>query len=183
MINESLFSTIWGIGCQKISVTDMIIRAIIVYIYGIILLRIHKRFMGIRTIFNFVLFVMLGSLMAGAILENVLFIPILVSVTALMLLNWLFAITLYYSTALEKIIKGTPVMLIEDGQIQWQNMRKNFITKNDLLEALRSSTNAISVTEVKQAIFENSGSISFVLYEQNCSIKKSNSLSPLEKTR
>lgn len=62
------------------------------------------------------------------------------------------------------LVCGTPAILIRDGRMQQQAMKKNRYTLDELLEQLRGQGIA-SVSDVKYAILENSGQLSVLPYE------------------
>jgi uncharacterized membrane protein YcaP (DUF421 family) len=141
----------------------MFIRGIITYFLGITLTRFNKTLMGIRTPFNFILFMMLGSLAANAVVDRSLFIPILATLTLLTLLNGFTTALAYFFPSVEYFIKGSPVILVKNGKIQWQNMRRNLITKYELINELHSQLHTQDIQIVKLAILASDGTINFTL--------------------
>lgn len=73
------------------------------------------------------------------------------------LLNWLsFRFKIF-----EKLLAPSPVPLVDNGKMNLRNMRKEFITENELRSQLRQ--NGISdVAEVKRACLEANGELSVV---------------------
>lgn len=140
-----------------------IARILLVYICGIIVVRIHRQFMGINTPFNYILNFTLGSILASAVTGEAPFLPLIGMVLFIMSLNFVVAVGAYHSHTFEIWLKGKPEVLVKEGIIQWDGMRRNHITKDELLEALHLKTNTNTLTGVKWAYFENSGQISFVL--------------------
>lgn len=49
---------------EKLALSHMVLRALIVYILGVILIRLDKRFIGERTAFNTILRFLIGSALA-----------------------------------------------------------------------------------------------------------------------
>ena len=82
-------------------------------------------------------------------------IPILTLLALSMLLSQL---SLHH-LRLRALICGTPAVLIRDGQVQQDVMRKNRYTLDELLEELRGQ-GISSIEDVKYAILENSGQLS-----------------------
>lgn len=62
------------------------------------------------------------------------------------------------------LVCGTPAILVRDGKLQQQAMRKNRFTLDELLEQLRGQGIA-TVADVKYAILENSGQLSVLPFE------------------
>ena len=84
-------------------------------------------------------------------------IPILTLLALSMLLS---QISLHH-LRFRALICGTPVVLIRDGAIQQEAMRKNRYTLDELLEELRGQ-GISSIADVKYAILENSGQLSIL---------------------
>ena len=62
------------------------------------------------------------------------------------------------------LVCGTPAILVQNGKLQQQAMRKNRFTLDELLEQLRGQGIA-TVADVKYAILENSGQLSVLPFE------------------
>jgi uncharacterized membrane protein YcaP (DUF421 family) len=60
------------------------------------------------------------------------------------------------------LVKGKERVLIRDGEIQWNAMRKSHIGERDLLGALCSEANVTDSNEVQKACLERSGDISVI---------------------
>ena len=84
-------------------------------------------------------------------------IPILTLLTLSMLIS---QISLH-NLRLRSLICGDPVVLIHNGKIQQQAMRKNRYTLDELLEEIREQ-GYCTVKDVKYAILENSGQLSIL---------------------
>jgi uncharacterized membrane protein YcaP (DUF421 family) len=60
------------------------------------------------------------------------------------------------------MVKGQERLLIRNGQLQEDEMKKAHITEHDLQEALRISGKAPDVAQVESAHLERNGDISIV---------------------
>jgi uncharacterized membrane protein YcaP (DUF421 family) len=143
-------------------ISHMLIRGIIIYFYGITIARFNKKLLGIRTPFNFILFAMLGSVTAGAIINEKLFIPILVTNFLLVFLNASMTFLAFHFSIVENFIKGSEEKLIKKGKIQWNTMKKNLITKRELLSELHNQLHTHNLKNVETAYLTSNGSIDFV---------------------
>ena len=65
---------------------------------------------------------------------------------------------------MKKLIEGEPVILVYKGKIQKENCRKNDITNEELLQAIREH-GSDSIEEVNSVILETDGNISVVSNE------------------
>ena len=165
-----------GLNLEKLTFLHMILRSMIVFILGIFIVKINKRFIGQRTEFNFVLFIMLGSILATSITGNAPFFAVLDMVVFLLLLNWVLAKLSFYYPSIEKVLKGKPNVLIENGDIKLFNMRQHSITLNDLLMQLRLRHGSNNIEEVESCYMETNGEISFLLKKKLNNHSKSNLL-------
>ena len=82
-------------------------------------------------------------------------IPILTLMASSLLLSHLFLQNLKF----RELVCGTPSILIRNGQLQQDVMRKNRYTLDELLEELRSQ-GYLKIQDVKYAVLENSGQLS-----------------------
>ncbi len=156
-----------GIANESLSAVHLIARITFIYFAGMILFRINRQFMSIVTPFNYILNFTLGSVLAEAVTGEVPFFSVLIMALFIMSLNFAISCLNYISRPFEKFIKGWEEVLVLDGKIQWSEMRKNLVTKDELLESLHLQTNSNDLSRVHKAIFENSGRISFVLKDKN----------------
>ena len=84
-------------------------------------------------------------------------IPILTLLSLSMLLSQLSLLSLRF----RELMCGTPAILIRNGKLQQDAMRKNRYTLDELLEQLRGQ-GYVSVDEVRWAVLENSGQLSIL---------------------
>ena len=141
----------------------MCLRGIIVYFSSVILLRFNRRFAGIRTPFNFILFVMLGSISAVAITGSMPFLPVYGIILLLMLVNRIVASIVFYSPFVERLIKGPVVRLVNDGEIQWDNMVRSYVTKRELLNELHNQLHTMDLSIISSASLTSDGAINFII--------------------
>lgn len=158
------FDFIFGLGLSKetLSMWHLVARALFVYLFGIILVRTQRQFMNINTPFNFIVNFILGSVLANAVIGTVPFFPIVGMVTVMAIINFLIAKLSYHFPSIEILIKGKPEILIKDGKIQWEVMRKNSITEDELMDSVHRITQSEDISPIKTAYFENSGRITIV---------------------
>lgn len=159
----SFINTILGLNREVLTFTNMAVRAVIVYTMAIVLIRTgRKRFLARPSSFDLVLLLILGSVISRAITGNAPFFQTLGAALMLVLLHTLFAFLTFHSAQFGALIKGYPLVLIKDGQIQWDKMRLTQLTERDLLGALRRNAQVLDPSAVKLAIFERNGEISII---------------------
>lgn len=148
---------------KDLTTVQMVLRAAIVFVVSIAMLKIgDKRFMGKSTAFDVFLGIVFGSTVSRAITGNAPFFPALAGGLTLVLFHWLFAAVAFRSHGFGKLVKGSDRVLVRDGEIQWDEMKRAHITENDLKEALRSAGQQPDVKRVKAAHLERDGDISII---------------------
>lgn len=154
-----------GIGVEGsvLGVGGIALRTLIIYGFTLVLVRMgSRRFLGKASAFDFIVAIMLGSIMAGAINGSGPLLPTLIPGVVLVFLHWLLALLAYRTDWLGSIIKGNPILLIKNGEVQSEGMHRSSITNEDLIGALRLQTNQSDPAKVQFAYLERSGRISVV---------------------
>lgn len=161
---EEFLNTTLGTYGDDITWWQMSIRAVIVFIIALVIIRFgNHRIFGKHSAFDIVLGIIYGSVLSRAITGNSPFFPTLVAALVLMLLHRLLAVIAFNSHfGFGNWIKGKPSVLIKDGEIQWNALRKNSITENDLKEAVRKSGCEADLSKINTAYLERSGDISII---------------------
>ena len=155
-----------GLGLESKDITfwQMSLRAVIVFILAVAMIRIgHKRFMGRNTALDVMLGIVFGSIVGRAITGNAPFFPALASSLILVLMHWLFSFLAFHTGWFGDLVKGKKNLLVQDGEIQWKEMKSSHITEDDLSEALRNKGEEPDVKRVKSAHLERNGDISLIM--------------------
>ena len=151
-----------GLESRDINVIQMGLRAAVVFIVTILMVRLaKKRFMGRATAFDVILGIMIGSIVSRAVTGNSPFFPALGATAVLLGMHWLFSGIAMRWHGFGSLIKDEPRTLIQNGQVDEQAMRKSHMTEHDLWEDLRSKS-VSSLAEVKEARLERSGQLSVI---------------------
>ena len=142
---------------------EFIFRGTVVYVFLLILLRLTgKRQVGQLAPFDLVLLLVLSNAVQNSMNggDNSL-IGGLISATTLVILNLVVGAITYRNKKLEGFIEGHPMVLIHNGKLYEDVMRKAQMTHHELNAALRQAGCAC-VEEVQFAVLENNGSVSVV---------------------
>jgi uncharacterized membrane protein YcaP (DUF421 family) len=148
--------------------THFIIRAVIVYVFLLILLRFTgKRQVGQLAPFDLVLLLVLSNAVQNAMNggDNSITGGLILA-TTLVVLNWIVGWATFRSKRLEAIIEGRPVILIHDGKIDHEALRKMQLTTHELKAALRAE-GCSSEEEIRFAVLENNGHVTVVRRENH----------------
>lgn len=87
-----------------------------------------------------------------------------ISAITLFLIIFLFKIFSYKSTKFSFIFLGSPTILIKEGKLQLDNLKRTKISYEDLNEAMREK-NIKKIRDVQLSILERDGNISFLTRE------------------
>jgi uncharacterized membrane protein YcaP (DUF421 family) len=143
----------------------LIVRVVFAYVAMLLLLRISgKRTIGESSAFDFVLALVLGDLFDDLLWAEVSAGDFSVALATLVgchsVVAWLSA----RSTAFERVVSGSPVLLISDGTLQRRAMRSELINEREVDSLLRiGSLPPDAVSEVQEAHLQTSGEMSVIL--------------------
>lgn len=152
-----------GLDVGDVSAGQMAVRTLVIYAFTLAVIRLgSKRFLAKATAFDVIVAIMLGSIMSRAINGSAPFIPTLVSGIVVVGLHWLFTLLAFYFDWVGPLVKGNPILLVKDGQIQQDGMRAAGLSNHDLKQAIRVQASQTSVENVHLAYLERSGKISVI---------------------
>lgn len=143
-------------------VAEKILRPIVVYVFLIVGLRLAgKRELAQLNPFDLVVLLTLSNTVQNAIIgeDNSVTGGILGAATLLLVNYWVVRL-LYGHDRLERIVEGGSDLLIENGTIKLDRLRKELISKSEL-ESAAHKQGFGSLDEIDRAILEPGGGISF----------------------
>ena len=153
-----------GLDADKLSVGQMCLRSLLVYIVALMMVRIvgNRRFAGKYAAFDIILSITLGATLSRAINGSAAFVPTLAAGFTLVGLHWLMATASFHLPMLETWVKGRPRILVQAGQVNQSAIKSESLTEQDLTMALRTEGKITDLDEVALAILEPSGGISVI---------------------
>jgi uncharacterized membrane protein YcaP (DUF421 family) len=143
---------------------EFVLRGAIVYVFLLVILRITgKRQTGQLAPFDLVLLLVLSNAVQNSMNggDNSVLGGV-ISATTLIALHYGVAFMTFKSRTLEAWIEGTPRVLIHNGVLNEQVMRRELLTHHELAAALRAAGCA-DVQHVHSATLENNGQITVSL--------------------
>lgn len=150
-------------GINWLEIASTVYRTIVIYLILLLVMRIMgKREVGKLSPFDFVVAIVIAELAALPMDKEEMSLvhgmaPIFTLVGAEIFLSWLSL----KSTWVRRFINGTPSVLVENGRLVEEEMRRNRYNVNDLLAQLREKGYA-NVADVEFAILETSGQLSVI---------------------
>lgn len=145
-----------------VSILEKIIRPVIVYVFLVIGLRLAgKRELAQLNPFDLVVLLTLSNTVQNAIIGNDNSVTGgLIGATTLLAVNYMVVRFLFKHEKLERLVEGDADVLIEDGEIKHDRLRKELITLPEL-EMAAHKQGFSSLDDVDRAVLEPGGTISF----------------------
>ena len=147
----------------EIGIWEKVLRSVVVYLFVLLAFRFTgKRQVGQLTPFDLVVLLIISNVVQNAVIgpDNSLGGGLLGAMVILGLNSAVVELT-FRSKRLRRLLEATPTLLIHNGRILDQNLRKERITLDDLHAALRR--NGIADAEhVRVAVLEENGGISVI---------------------
>lgn len=156
------FHELIGQDASTITWWQMTVRAILIFLYGLLLIRVAgRRAFGRYTTLDIVLAVIIGSNLSRALTANARFLPTLAASAGIVLAYWASIHLVALSDTLGWLVKGDTVRLVEDGRIDARAMRRVAVSRGDLEEAMREQ-GVRRLDRVALATLERNGKISVI---------------------
>ena len=154
-----------GLSVSKLNIWQMGLRAAIVYLAALAMVRLvgERRFIGKFAAFDVILTVIFGSTLSRAINGTSAFFETIFAGFVLVAMHWIISAISFHDLKWENWLKGRSRTLIKDGQLCHKTMEACHITKDDLLSTLRLKCQLDRLEAIDRANLERNGDISFSL--------------------
>lgn len=151
---------------HQITLAQIAARGALVYVIGVIIVRIGKgRMIGRATALDVIVGFILGSLLSRAITGHASLSETLVSSITLVLVHWLLTYISVEWHWFGILFKGHAHKVVADGQMLPDELRHSHISEHDLIASMR--LNGIArLDDVQEAWKERSGEISVIRKRQ-----------------
>ena len=142
---------------------DIVLRAVIIYLLVFVFTRaLGRRELATLQPFDLILLVVIGDLIQSGVTQNDLSVTgVVIVVSTIGILQVGISYLGFRVRRLRPLLAGEPIVLVEKGKIIDRNMRRERLTLDDLAEKARISE-IESLDEVKWAVLETNGDISFI---------------------
>jgi uncharacterized membrane protein YcaP (DUF421 family) len=142
---------------------DIVLRAVIIYLLVFTFTRaLGRRELATLQPFDLILLVVIGDLIQSGVTQNDLSVTgVIIVVSTIGILQVGISYLGFRVRRLRSFLEGEPIVLVERGKIIDRNMRRERLTIDDLAEKARISE-IESLDEVKWAVLETNGDISFI---------------------
>ena len=148
-------------------VLEKIVRAAAVYLFLLLGLRLTgKRQMGQMSSFDLVVLLIISNVLQNAMIGNDnSVLGGFIGAATILLLNYGLTRLVFSRKELERLIEGSPTLLIHNGKVIEQNLRRELLTHDELMAALRRQ-GILALEEVHVAVLEETGAITAVRKER-----------------
>jgi uncharacterized membrane protein YcaP (DUF421 family) len=151
-----------GIDPHQLNGWQVSLRGIIVFVGALAMIRTGaKRFLASKTAFDIILGFILGSMLARAINGSAPLFATLAGGFVLIGFHRLLAALAFRFHAFGTLVKGIDEIIISNGKIDRQVMRRNSFSERDLMEDLRLCSCA-NVSQIREARIERNGELSVI---------------------
>jgi uncharacterized membrane protein YcaP (DUF421 family) len=144
-------------------ILEKILRPIVVYIFLIVGLRLSgKRELAQLNPFDLVVLLTLSNTVQNAIIgDDNTVIGGIIGATSLLAINYLVVRFLYGHRNLDQIVEGRADILVEDGKVHEDKLKRELITREELAAAARKQ-GFESLADVQQCVLEPGGTLTFI---------------------
>jgi len=148
---------------EDLTIFQMCMRALVIYVIAIIYVRMAgKRAFGKIASFDNIIVITLGAMLSRAIVGISPFVHVVASTLVLVIFHRFIAWVTQRNHTMGKIVKGEPESLFKNGEINEKNLRKNLISRRDLMEGIRLQLNENKFDNVDEVFIERNGEFSVV---------------------
>jgi uncharacterized membrane protein YcaP (DUF421 family) len=150
-----------------VPLAEKILRPVVVYFFLIAGLRMAgKRELAQLNPFDLVVLLTLSNTVQNAIIgDDVSITGGLVGAATLLVVNHVMVRTLFFNPRLERLVEGEPVVLIENGQLKKDRLRKELVNVTELETAAHKQGFA-SLEDVERAVLDPGGGFAFEAKEK-----------------
>lgn len=151
-----------GEGAGRIGWSEMAVRAIVIFVYGLVVTRIGVwRAFGRWSTPDIIVTIIVGSNLSRALTGPAPLFSTLIA-TTVFLVGWgIISFLASRSDTLDWLFKGSPIKVVSNGEIDQSALHKALVSRRDLQEGLRQKGVANS-SNVVSALIERNGSITVI---------------------
>lgn len=143
---------------------DMVFRAIAIYLILVMVFKVAgRRTLLQMTSFDLILLLIISEATQQALLGNDFSVTgAALTIITLVVVDILFGQLKRFVPAVEAAIDGTPVILVENGRLLVEKLKKADITCDDIMVSARVNHGIENLSQIKFAILEQNGHISII---------------------
>ena len=142
---------------------DIVVRSMVAFVFIFLLLRlIGRRELSTMEPFDLILLVVIGDLIQQGVTQSDMSMTgAVLAVGTFAGMTVLASYLVYRFRRLRPVLDAKPLVIVEDGRLVEYNVRHERMTEDEILAAARQQQ-ITSLEEIRWAVLEGSGKISFV---------------------
>lgn len=146
---------------------DNVLRAAMMYFFLFIIFKISgRRTLLQMTIFDFILILIISEATQQALLgEDFSLTGAMITIGTLIFIDMSLSIIKDRFPLLDLWLDGSPIILIENGQLLPRRIYKCHLSENEIMEIARQQEGLEKLTDIKFAILEKNGKVSIIPYK------------------
>jgi uncharacterized membrane protein YcaP (DUF421 family) len=143
---------------------QMSARAVLIFFIALVFIRISgRRSFGLHSPFDSCTTVLLGAILSRAVIGASPFLATVSAAAVLVILHRLIALASVHWGWFEKAVTGEEVLLVRNGKVDEDALKKALITHKDLDEAVRRKTGDEDLAKVEKVMLERNGDLTVVV--------------------
>lgn len=142
---------------------DLVLRALAIYVVVFLFTRIlGRRELSNLQPFDLILLVVIGDLVQSGITQTDMSVTgVLIVIATIGLAQVGTSYLSFKFRRLRPVLEGSPIVLVENGNVIQRNLRRERLSMDDLTDQARRAE-IESLDDVKWAVLETNGEISFI---------------------
>jgi uncharacterized membrane protein YcaP (DUF421 family) len=142
---------------------DIALRAVVLYLFILFVLRVTgRRELSSLSAVDLVLLIVLGdAIQQGLTQDDYSVTGAMIAVATIASLQVGTSYLSFRSERAKRVLEGYPIVVIQDGELLDENLKRDRMTPDDVAEEMRMQQIA-SFKDVQWAILETNGQISFI---------------------
>jgi uncharacterized membrane protein YcaP (DUF421 family) len=143
---------------------ETVLRALVLYGFLLLVFRISgKRSLAQITAFDFVLLLVIGEATQQALIgEDYSLTTAIIAITTLMLVDIVLSLIKDHSRRIERYVDDLPVIIVDNGRLLTERMRKERVDEEEVLAAARGKQGLERLEQIRYAVLERNGEISII---------------------
>ncbi|MFD2874132.1 DUF421 domain-containing protein [Mucilaginibacter ximonensis] len=148
---------------ERLDISEMTIRGVIIFVLALILIRISgRRSFGLRTPVDNIVSILLGAVLSRAVVGASPFLPVVITclivVTLHRTLGWFIARNPRFS----RFVEGDKILIYKDSKFLEDNMKRVQICREDVMQGIRRQSLTEDLREIDHVYIERNGEISAI---------------------
>jgi uncharacterized membrane protein YcaP (DUF421 family) len=142
---------------------DIVVRAFIAFVVILFLTRIvGRRELSSLEPFDLILLVTIGDLVQQGVTQNDFSLTgMVLAIGTIAVLTVFFSYLPWRFQVLRPVLEGVPTILVDEGKVVEKNLKRHRMTQEEVAAAARLQ-NVPSLSDVRWAVLETNGQISFI---------------------